>query len=311
MLASDTKSDVALLVLNWNGADLMERHLPAVVEDALRAEVSTRVYVIDNGSTDRSREVVASFEGVELLAYPDNRKLLAYNDGVAEVECEAFMMLNNDLSPPPGATDALLAIMREDPSIFAVGGAVVDVATGDVESGPTAARWKHEWVLEPLDGADDGTPVNVAYVSGGAGLYRRDMFLALGGFWNALPAMYWEDVELGLRAWLHGWRSVFRSGIVFDHESGATIKRSVPQWRRELGFYRNQRLTHLGLLLDQGDLRDYLLRELRRSVRKPYYWPAMATLLPRLLTVASRRRELRARHGPVTAAQLERKWFEG
>jgi GT2 family glycosyltransferase len=97
--------DIALLVLNWNGADLLERHLPAVVEAARSATPETTVHVIDNASTDASREVVARFEGVEFIARPDNRKLHAYNDVVPGLDCDAFMMLNNDLSPSPNSVD--------------------------------------------------------------------------------------------------------------------------------------------------------------------------------------------------------------
>ena len=61
-------AEIALMVLNWNGAELMRRHLPAVLEAAAQAPVDARVYVIDNASEDDSRELVASLAGVELIA---------------------------------------------------------------------------------------------------------------------------------------------------------------------------------------------------------------------------------------------------
>jgi GT2 family glycosyltransferase len=174
------------MVLNWNGADLLRRHLPSVVEAARRAPVDARVYVVDNASQDSSRSVVASFEGVELIAYEDNRKLHAYNAAVQGVECSAFMMLNNDLSPGADVIAPMWETMCADPSVFAVGGDVIDTATGQIDSGPTAARWERQWVLEPTALAGATEPVNVAYVSGGAGLYRREMFLARVVAWLAL-----------------------------------------------------------------------------------------------------------------------------
>ena len=300
--------DVALMVLNWNGADLMRRHLPAVLEAARRSPIDARVYVIDNASEDDSREVIASFEGVELIAFAENRKLHAYNEAVRRVPCEAFMMLNNDVSPGPDVIAPMWELMRADPAIFAVGGEVIDTATGEIDSGPTGARWERRWVLEPTALAGSGEPVDVAYVSGGAGLYRREMFLALGGFWDALPGLYWEDVELGLRAWLHGWRSVFHPGVRFDHASGSTVRRSLNPYLREFRTYQNVRLTHWALLLDGADLRDYLVGELQRSLRKPYYYATVLTLLGRLRAVARRRRALRARCGPVRVAELQARW---
>src|SRR5213080_4267749 len=123
-------SEVALMVLNWNGADLLRRHLPAVVEAARRAPVGTAIYVIDNASEDESRQVVAEFSNVELIAFETNRKLHAYNEAVRRVPCTTFMMLNNDLSPAPDVIAPMWATMSADPSVFAVGGDVIDNATG-------------------------------------------------------------------------------------------------------------------------------------------------------------------------------------
>lgn len=299
---------IALMVLNWNGADLMRRHLPAVIEAARRSSVQAKVYVIDNASEDESRELIAAMEDVKLIPFDRNRKLHSYNEAVRATQCSAFMMLNNDVSPAPDVIDPMWATMQSDPNIFAVGGDVVDTATGEIDSGPTAARWERQWVLEPTALAGAREPVNVAYVSGGAGLYRREMFLQLGGFWDALPGLYWEDVELGLHAWLHGWRSVFQPGVHFDHASGSTVRRALNPYARQFGTYRNIRLTHWSLLLSGEDLRDYLIGELGRSLRKPYYYPAAISLLASLPVALRRRRALRRRCGPVRVADLQARW---
>jgi GT2 family glycosyltransferase len=299
---------VALMVLNWNGADLMRTHLPAVVHAASVAKVPARVYVIDNASDDDSREVIASFPGVELIGFADNRRLHAYNEAVALIECSAFMMLNNDVSPRPDVLDPMWDILRSDPSVFAVAGDVIDTASGGIDSGPTSAHWERQWVLEAASLAGVSTPTDVPYVSGGAGLYRREMFLALDGFWNALPGLYWEDVELGLRAWLHGWRSVYHPSVRFDHASGSTVRRALNPYLRELRTYQNVRLAHWSLLLDRADLRDYLAGELRRSLRKPYYYPALLTMIGMLPEVVRRRRSLRRRCGSISVAELQSRW---
>jgi GT2 family glycosyltransferase len=300
--------DVALLVLNWNGAHLLRRHLPAVVEAARSAGVPAKAFVVDNASQDDSRAVVAEFPDVEWLPMTDNLKLVAYNHAAHAIDCQAFMVLNNDLSPPRDAVDRLWPTLRDNPDVFAVGGLVRNSATGETDSGPTALRWEREWNVHAsaLAGADE--VINVGYVSGGASLIRRDMFLELGGFWELLPSMYWEDVELGLRAWTHGWRSVFDPRLVFEHETGATTKEAISDSRRSFGVFQNRRLGHVALLLDPRDLRAWLRGELRRSLRKPYYWPAWLTVLPRLGSAIRRRRALRARCGPVSVAELERRW---
>src|SRR3954454_12359670 len=177
-VSSDSEPiDVALLVLNWNGAHLLRRHLPRVVEAGRAASVPTRAYVVDNASEDDSRAVVEQFPDVEWLPMPGNLKLVAYNHAARTVECEAFMVLNNDLSPPRDAVDRLWPELRDNPDVFAVGGLVRNSATGEVDSGPTALRWEGEWNVDASGLAGAEEPINVGYVSGGASLIRRDMFL--------------------------------------------------------------------------------------------------------------------------------------
>lgn len=296
------------MVLNWNGADLMRRHLPAVIEAARNARVETAVYVIDNASVDDSVELIESLDGVELIALPRNLRLQAYNEAVRQVDCTAFMMLNNDLSPVADVVDPMWETLSSDPTIFAVGGEVIDPSSGHVDSGPTSARWEGQWVLEPTGLAGATEPIGVAYVSGGAGLYRREMFLALDGFWKRLPGLYWEDVELGLRAWMHGWRSVYHPGVRFDHISGSTVRRALNPYVRQFRTYQNVRLTQWELLLDRGDLRAYLATELRTALRKPYQFATVLTLLGYLPEVRRRRRALIDRCGRVGVAELEAHW---
>jgi GT2 family glycosyltransferase len=299
---------IALLVLNWNGASLLREHLPAVVTAARAASVPTRVVVVDNASEDDSKAVVDSLDDVDWFPVAENKKLLAYNDAAQAIECEAFMVLNNDLSPPPETVDALWSVMRDQPDVFAVTGLMQNRDTGEWESGPTTLHWERHWVIDPTGRTHDTKPVDVAYVSGGASLIRRDLFLEIGGFWDALPSMYWEDVELGLRAWLHGYRRVFQPGLVFPHESGATTKQSISDFRRSAGVYRNQGLTYVSQLLHGRDLRDWLGGETRRYLRKPWLFLAAFTILPGLPAALRQRRRLRAAVGQPRVRELEQRW---
>jgi GT2 family glycosyltransferase len=305
------KPEIALLVLNWNGADLLRDHLPAVVEAARAASVATRVVVVDNGSADDSKAVVAAQDGVDWFPLDENRKLIAYNAAARAIDCSAFMVLNNDLSPPAETVDVLWNVMRDQPDVFAVTGAMQNRETGETESGPTTMRWERHWEIDPAGRPHDDQPVNVAYVSGGASLIRRDLFLEIGGFWEALPSMYWEDVELGVRAWMHGYRSVFQPGLVFPHESGATTKQSMSDFRRSAGVYRNQGLMYVSQLVHGRDLRDWLGGEARRYVRKPWLFLAALAVLPRLPAALRQRRRLRQTSGKPTVRELEAGWSAG
>jgi glycosyltransferase involved in cell wall biosynthesis len=59
---------VAVVIPNWNGATLLERFLPSVAAQTARP---AKVLVVDNGSTDGSRECAAR-HGAEILALGQN-----------------------------------------------------------------------------------------------------------------------------------------------------------------------------------------------------------------------------------------------
>ena len=62
---------VAIIILNWNGSELLRRFLPSVVEHSDRR--ISRIIVADNGSSDDSIEVlIQQFPEVEILRFDSN-----------------------------------------------------------------------------------------------------------------------------------------------------------------------------------------------------------------------------------------------
>ena len=65
------KKPIGVIILNWNGAELLRRYLPSVIAD--NNDEIADVVVVDNGSTDNSRELLASeFPGVKTLFFSEN-----------------------------------------------------------------------------------------------------------------------------------------------------------------------------------------------------------------------------------------------
>ena len=62
-------TNVAVVILNYNGRELLQRFLPSVMQHS----ASTRIVVADNGSTDGSQELITrDFPGVELMTLATN-----------------------------------------------------------------------------------------------------------------------------------------------------------------------------------------------------------------------------------------------
>jgi GT2 family glycosyltransferase len=85
----------AILVLNYNGQDLLARHLPTVLE-AARPD-GHRVVVVDNDSRDQSAEVTRDL-GAELFPTGGNHFMLGLNQAAKAMDSDVVVTLCNDVS---------------------------------------------------------------------------------------------------------------------------------------------------------------------------------------------------------------------
>jgi len=91
------------------------------------------------------------------------------------------------------------------------------------------------------------------FAAGGSAAIRKEMFVQLGGFLSIYRPFYYEDRDLGTRAWKRGWKTYFEptSRVVHDHSS--TIKRFFPIKKTKI-IKRRNRLFYLWLHLSTPKL---------------------------------------------------------
>src|SRR5262249_56866102 len=98
-----------ILVLNYNGRDLLRECLPSVVEAAEQSPVPCAVGVGDNGSTDGSLGLLASdWPGGSVWREP-NRGLASFNAVLARLGEPVALLLNHGVKLPPGPCGPLPA----------------------------------------------------------------------------------------------------------------------------------------------------------------------------------------------------------
>ena len=117
-MQSNTKK-VAVVILNWNGAKLMEEFLPSVM-DYSPAELA-EVIVADNGSTDASVDMLKEkFPAVRIIQLDKNYGFAeGYNQALKQIDNEYTVLLNSDVEVTPGWLDAPLAALEADATIAA------------------------------------------------------------------------------------------------------------------------------------------------------------------------------------------------
>ena len=105
--------------MNWNGAALLRRYLPSVIEGT-NADIAD-VVVVDNGSTDESRQVLETeFPEVRTLYFDTNYGYAeGYNRAIAQLGYEYSLLLNSDVAVPAGWLEPLYDFMLRNPDVAA------------------------------------------------------------------------------------------------------------------------------------------------------------------------------------------------
>jgi GT2 family glycosyltransferase len=242
-----------IIIINHNGCDLLARSVPAALEAAGKAG-GHPVFVADDASTDDSIGFLCkAFPEVRVLALPRGGFGAASNAAVEASETEAALLLNSDVVVTPGFLGPLLEGLAR-PEVFAVGCKFLnpDGSLTDALGNRTSGRWEggrlhlhHETRPERLE-----RTCPQLYPNGGGMAFRRDKWLALGGFDPLFRPFYWEDVDLGYRAWGRGWQVLYEPGSVVYHDQGSTMSRVHRKAQVELMSAKNAVLFAWKNLLD-------------------------------------------------------------
>ncbi len=236
----------SVIILNWNGKDLLARGLPSVLE-AVRADGRPHeVMVVDNGSTDGSQEFLRrEFPQVRLIALPENVGFAEGNNaGVRAAAHDVVVLLNNDMIVDRGFLRPLLDGFG--PRTFAVTSQIFlqDPHARREETGKTTAHFLHGMISYghcPLEGKELLRPYYpVFWAGGGSSAFSRERFLMLGGFQAVFSPAYVEDTDLSYQAWKMGWEVLFAPASIVHHKHRASSSRRFKPMELETLIQRNQ-----------------------------------------------------------------------
>jgi O-antigen biosynthesis protein len=216
----------SVVIPNWNGRGLLEQFLPSVVE-AMAERPGNEIIVVDNASTDGSAEMLKErFPSVRVLALDRN---LGFgggsNLGLRAAKNDIAILLNNDMRVDAGFLAPLLEPFA-DPRVFSVSCQIFfsDPHKRREETGLTQIWWERGRfrVRHRID-ARINSSFPCAYPGGGSSAFDRRKFLSLGGFDSLLEPFYYEDTDLGYRAWKRGWLAHYEPRSIVFHEHRGTI----------------------------------------------------------------------------------------
>jgi GT2 family glycosyltransferase len=216
---------VSVIIPTWNGADML-----AVALESLDLQVyrDFETVVVDNGSTDGTIAMLdARFERVRQVRLPENRGFAsAVNEGICAARGEILVLMNNDVRAEPGWLGALVAALDAHPEAGSVASRMLDAKRPGIidAAGDTMALMAWNVGRGEPDGARFAVGREVLSACAGAAAYRRAMLDRIGVLDESYFAWF-EDVDLGIRAQLAGWRCWYEPGAVVHHLGSATAAR--------------------------------------------------------------------------------------
>jgi len=219
---------VSIVIANYNGHRLLERCLDSLDGQTFR---DFETIVVDNGSADGSRDLLAGRPGVRTVLLPENEGFAGGNNrGIREARGELVLLLNNDTECARGFLESLVAAADRHPeySSFACK-VLIDSAREFVDSAglllyPDGICRSRGW-LEPDSGKFD-VEEEVLAPCGCAAVFRKSCLDDTGLFDERYFA-YLEDLDLGIRARLRGHRCLYvPTPPVYHVKSSTTGKHS-------------------------------------------------------------------------------------
>ena len=242
------RSDIAIVILNWNGSELLKRFLPSVLENSAQANI----YVIDNGSTDNSVETLHSdFKDVQVIALDKNYGFAGgYNEGLKSVNESILCLLNSDVRVEGNWIEPITDLFKnseigivqpkildeKNPELFEYAGA----AGGYIDFlGYPYCRGRLFSHIENDHGQyDDEIPV--FWATGACLFIRNEVFKKLSGFDDRYFA-HQEEIDLCWRAQRMGYQVWYTSKSKVFHLGGSTLSNANP-FKTQLNF-RNSLLN--------------------------------------------------------------------
>jgi GT2 family glycosyltransferase len=236
---------VAVVILNYNGIGYLKKFLPSV----LKYSDNHTIWVADNASTDNSVKFLQdNFPSVNLLLLTTNNGYAGgYNEALAQIEADYYVLLNSDVEVTPGWISPVIALMEADPQIAACQPKIrsyhqrshfeyAGAAGGYLDQyGYAFCRGRIFDTLEEDFGQYDADS-EVFWATGACLFIKSKAFHALKGF-DASFFAHMEEIDLCWRLRSHGYRIMYTGKSVVYHVGGGTLPASNP--RKTFLNYRN------------------------------------------------------------------------
>lgn len=215
---------ITIVIPNYNGKHFME---PCLASLGRQTYKDFEILVVDNASTDGSIEYLKEhYPDIRIIALDQNYGFSkAVNVGIRHSSAPYVILLNNDTTVDEHFVDEMRKAIEQSPRIFSVSSKMIQMyhpelidSAGDLYTLPGWGVCRG--VGRPVSNYSEADEIFSACA--GASIYRRRVFQKIGYF-DENHFAYLEDIDIGYRAKIYGYRNMYcPSAIVFHVGSGTS-----------------------------------------------------------------------------------------
>lgn len=233
---------VSVVTPNYNGENFLKTFFDSLNQDS---DYIGEVIIVDNGSTDGSKEYIKnnSFNfPVYLIENSKNRGFApAVNQGIESANHEYIFSLNNDTEIKKGSIKQLIDLISSEDDIFSVQAKMLQYKNRDLIDDVGDEYNLLAWTKKTGENhsASEFSEVREIFSScAGAAMYRKSLLEEIGLFDDNFFA-YMEDIDLALRSRVYGYRNLLCPQAIVYHIGSGTSKSRYNEFKVRLSARNN------------------------------------------------------------------------
>jgi GT2 family glycosyltransferase len=250
--------EISVVIPNYNGNEFLERCLISLKESVKKEQTyNLRVILVDNGSTDNS---IAIFNKYSNNKYSNNVNIKydliansfnlgfskAVNQGIklaVDSESSYICLLNNDVEITFNFFNSLIKTIEKDSKIFSVSSKMLQYHKSDLIDDAGDEYTLLGWTKKSGNGLNKSITKyskerEIFSSCAGAAIYRAAIFNEIGFFDENFFA-YMEDVDIGYRALINGYKNVYSPNAIVYHVGSGSSGSKYNEFKIKLAARNN------------------------------------------------------------------------
>ena len=237
--------EVTIIIPNYNGKHFMEPCLESLTHQTCS---DFRILVVDNASTDGTLAYMEeNYPEIEVIALDQNYGFSkAVNIGIQNSTTPSVLLLNNDTTVDPHFVEEMVKAIKSSKRIFSVSSKMIQMYHPELIDSAGDLYTLVGWGIC----RGTGRPVSnytrqddIFTACAGAAIYRRSVFKKIGYF-DENHFAYLEDIDVGYRAKIYGYRNIYCPTALVYHVGSGTSGSKYNSFKVKLSARNNIYLNY-------------------------------------------------------------------